>query len=269
MPDFLLGHWPIGGRGRRINVRRELLRISSDPMRPLLDILGSGEFELLSSDESRYTDAYWFYYLSFDRYLHEMSVAARYSKGPYWIRISGGKAKYTPLQQSLADQYRKVAPFLEYDLVNCLIHSRILLDRVTGLARHFLKGERLPSFTSFNEHKKFFVKLAQPYGKHEEYAEFIRKHTDWFDMPLKEVRDKFVVHSSPKHLRVLGYPNDYELHLNILLPDSNDPERPLAKTKLITVNPLRMSYDIESFLKWFCGYGLAALKLRKLNTNAP
>jgi hypothetical protein len=219
-PDFLLGHEPIGSR---INVRRELRRLSVDPMRPFLDVLGAEKFAILSSDKSRYEEAYWFYYLSLDRYLHEMSVAARYSKGPRWIR---GKARYTAREQSLADQYRKVAPFLEYDLVNCLIHSRILLDRVTGLARHFIKGKRLPSFTSFNDHKKFFLNLSEPYGAHEKYAQYIREQTGWFEMPLKAVRDKFVVHTGPKHMRFLGYPNGgWELDLSIILPDGDDPSK--------------------------------------------
>ena len=251
--NFIFGNEPLG---RRPNVRAELARIRRDPLQELLAVVGSGEPKLLSDDQSSYEEAFRFYYLSLYRYLHGVSVNARYEKGPRWVR------KYAVHERKLAQQYRRAAPFLAYDLVNCLLHSRILLDRVVALSRHFLHGQRLPSFTSFNDHKKFFMKLVQPYGEHEEYAEFIRKHTDWFDMPLKEVRDKFVVHSSPKHMRALGYPvpNEYELHLNIMLPDSNNAENPFAKMKIITVNPLRLSYDIESFLKWFCGYGLAALK---------
>jgi hypothetical protein len=256
-PDFLLGHEPVGGR---INVRRELRRIRADPMLPLLDLIGTEKFAILSSDKSRYEEAYWFYYLSLDRYLHEMSVAARYSKGPYWVRRSGGKARYTSLDQSLANQYRKAAPFLEYDLVNCLIHSRILLDRVTALARHFLKGKRLPSFTSFNDHRKFFLNLSESYGAHDTYARYIREQTEWFEMPLKAVRDKFVVHAGPKHMRFLGYPDGgWELDLIIILPDSDDPSKPLSKIKHIGVNAIRLSREIQGFLKWFCEYGVFSI----------
>jgi len=82
-------------------------------------------------------------------------------------------------------------------------------------------------------------------------------------MPLKAVRDKFVVHSSPKHMRFLGYPDGgYELHLNILLPNDPNADRCLAETRMITVNPLRLSYDVEAFLKWFCSYGVAACGMR-------
>lgn len=249
--NFIAGDEPLGCRP---NVRTELARIRTEPLQELLAVIGPGSLGIISDDRSRYLQAYWFYYLSFDRYLYEASIAARYSKGPRWVR------KYSPGERKLADTYNRVSPFLEYDLVNCLLHTRILLDRVAALSRYFLRGQRLPSFTSFNDHKKFFIKLAQPYGQHEEYAEYIRTGTDWFDMPLREVRDKFVVHAAPKHMRVLGYPNSgYELDLSIILPEGVHPEKPFAKVRMIRVNPLRLSHHIETFLKWFCLYGVAAL----------
>jgi hypothetical protein len=81
-------------------------------------------------------------------------------------------------------------------------------------------------------------------------------------MPIKAVRDKFAIHSAPKHMRFLGYPSDgYELDLNIMLPDAPDGEKPFfSKVKMIRINVLRMSYDIETFLKWFNDYGLDTLK---------
>jgi hypothetical protein len=255
--DFMLGHEPMGSR---VNIREELKRLREDPLGPLLQRLGAAQFRILSDDRTRYQDAYWFYYLSLDRYLREMSVAARYSKGAYWVRKAGGKQGYTPSQRKIAAEYNRIAPFLEYDLVNCLIHARILLDRVASLARTFITGKNLPSFTSFNDHKRFFTRLTTPYGDHEAYAKYIRERTDWFDMPLKAVRDQFVVHASPRHMRFLGYPNGgYELDLTIILPDSDDPEKPLAKVKVISVNALRLSADIKEFLQWFCKYGLAVL----------
>lgn len=254
---FLQGHAPIGGRP---NVRRELKRIKQNPLVPFSALLPKGKHGILSDDVSQYQQAYEFYYLSFDRYLHEMSIAARYSKGPKVVRHSGGQAKYTPYQRKLAKQYRSIAPFLAYDLINCLIHSRILLDRVAGLSRYFLKETTLPSFTSFNSHKKFFIKRDKPYGAHEKYAQYIRNNTDWFEMPVKIVRDKFVVHAAPKHMKFLGYASgEWELDLNIVLPDGDDSSKPLSKVKFIRVNALRLSYDIQGFLKWFCEYGLSSL----------
>lgn len=252
--EFILGHEPIT---RRINVRRELRRISRDPLEPLIKLVRGEKVEILSNDVSRYLEAYWFYYLSFERYLTEMSIAARYSKGPYWVSRSGGADKFTPAQRKLADQRRKIARYLEYDLVNCLIHSRILLDRTVGLAHYFLSGKRLPSFTSFDDHKKFFLR----FGNHGAYGEYIRTKTDWFEMPLKTVRDKFIVHASPKHMKFMGYPSgEWALDLNIFLPDGEDRERPLSKVKVIRVNALRLSQDIETFLVSFSQFGVDHLR---------
>jgi hypothetical protein len=245
-----------------------LRRLRIDPLGEMLTLLASGAPSLYSNDLTRYEAAYEFYCLSFARYLREMSVAARYSRGSQRVRPSDGTSKLSAGQRRLAEQRKQVAPFLEYDLVNCVIHTRILLDRVAALSRFFLTGQSLPSFTSFSDHKKFFTKLSVPYGTHEAYAKYIRNQTDWFDMPLKAVRDKFVVHSSPKHFRFLGYPNGgYELDLNIMVPDDENPEEPSGRIKLIRVNALRLSYDVDAFLKWFCTYGLEGLK--KLSQSDP
>ena len=252
--QFLLGHEPIGGRP---NVQREIQRIRRDPLGPLLDRIDGDATQVLSTPRTRYRDAYNLYCLSVSRYLKEMSVAARHSLGPYLVRRAGGKC--TNAQRKLVDEYKKIAPFLELDLVNCLIHSRILMDRVTGVSQSFLRCSKLPSFTSFNDHKKFFRVLTTPYGTHEEYADYIRTRTNWFDMPLRAARDKFVVHAAPRHMRVLGYRSNYELEFGLLVPTNPKSPAPLASVQWIAVNILRLSYDLEKFLNWFSSYGLHAL----------
>ena len=252
--EFILDHEPIT---RRINVCRDLQRISKNPLEPLLELIGDNKVDILSNDVSRFLEAYWFYRLSFERYLTEMSIAARYMRGPYLVRCSGGAAKVTPTQRKLADQRRKIARFVKYDLVNCSIHSRVLLDRTIGLAHHFLIGKKLLSFISFDEHKKSFRR----FGNHGAYEDYIRTKTDWFEMPLKIVRDKFIVHASPKHMKCIGYPSgEWALDLDIILPNSEDPEKPLSKVRVIRVNALRLSLDIEAFLVWFSQYGVDLLR---------
>jgi hypothetical protein len=80
-----------------------------------------------------------------------------------------------------------------------------------------------------------------PYPDHEAYARYLRNKTHWFEMPLKAVRDKFVVHSSPKHMRFVGLPNTWEVELVILQADGQLPEKPLSRVTPIIVNVLRMS----------------------------
>jgi hypothetical protein len=256
--QFLFGNEPIG---RRPNLRREIARVNLDPLCELFEAIDGTDQQLLSNPRSRYREAYNLYRLSVCQYLSEMSVAGRYSMGPYWTRRSGGK--YTPSQRKLANKYDQIAPFLELDLINCLIHCRILLDRVVGVSQSFVTGKMLPSFTSFNDHKKFFKNLSTPYGAHEDYARHVRTRTNWFEMPLQAVRDKFVVHSAPRHMRSLGYRSDYELELCLFVPNDPKSAKPFESVKLITVNILRLSYDVEIFLKWFCAYGLASLASKK------
>jgi hypothetical protein len=179
---FMIGHEPYG---RRPNIRNELRRMRSDPLHELRLALGDDGHRILSDDLSRYADAYRFYYLSMERFLKAMSVAARYSRGPHWKRRSGGTQSFTKSDQRLAGEFRATGRFLELDLTNCLIHTRILLDRTIALSRTFLNVPgRRPSFTSFSEHKKFFLRLSGPYGEHDEYAKLIREETDWFEVPI-------------------------------------------------------------------------------------
>ena len=95
-----------------------------------------------------------------------------------------------PRQRRVASDYHALQPFIGLDFINCLIHARIVCDRAIALARHFIVGQRVPSFNSFHDHKRFFERLKQPYLPHEEYARYFRDETSWFDMPLKPVRDR-------------------------------------------------------------------------------
>lgn len=253
--EFLLGHEPVG---HRPSIRRELSRIRRDPLESFLVTLDEAP-DLFSSDVSRYHEAYSYYALAMQRFLENMSITARHMNSVHLKR--GPKDKLTMHQRRIVDRYRALRPYLEFDIANCLIHTRILLDRVAGLSRRFLRLPQAPSFTSFSDHKKFFERQAGPLPQHEDYAEYLRKHTGWFEVPIKTVRDKFVVHASPKHIRFVGLPNCHEVELVIMQPEKEALDKPLAKVKPIRVNPLRMSYDIEAFLKWFSIYGCTAISM--------
>jgi hypothetical protein len=240
-----------------INVKKELQRFKRDPMDPFLNALGQSiEYVVLENEFSLYRETYQFYYLCLDRFLNEMSIAVRWRNGPYWVRKEGGK--YTPSQRALAQKYNQIARFLELDFFNCLLYARMLLDRTIVLSRYFLKGKNLPSFTSFNDHKKFFQRQSDAYGKHEEYASYIRNNTDWFDIQLKLVRDKFLVHSGLKHMRVFGY-LDHEFGLAIVIPGTPDADKTLAQLRSVIVSISQLSHDIEQFLTWFSQYGIKAI----------
>jgi hypothetical protein len=223
-------------------------------------MIGSGDFAILSTEESRYREAYWFYYLAMRRYLENMSSTIRYRTAVTDRRGRGGRIPYTSSQRAAAIRYKASRPFLEFDMANCLMHARILLDRAIALSRSFLTESPLPSFTSFHDHKEFFTRRRLSISRHRDYANYMCDNTAWFDMPLKAVRDKFVVHASPQHFRFMGSPNSHQVDLVIMVPAGDNPAKPMENVKAIVVNALRLSYEVETFLKWLADYGTAALK---------
>ena len=192
------------------------------------------------------------YFFNLSRFLRAMSLSIRWQKGSR--RIRGGR-RVGLRQRSGRFDYHAVQPFIELDFINCLIHARIVCDRTIALARQFIVDQRVPSFNSFHDHKRFFERLQQPYGPHEEYARYFRDETSWFDMPLKPVRDQYFVHQGPQHMRFLGYQSDHDLQMVIVLP--NGPvERRFERTQIITVSVRRLARDLHAFLVWFNAYGI-------------
>ncbi len=182
----LRGHKPLH---RRLNYRKELRRLRNDPLAPLIAAFGGDRRlpRVFQDTISRYEETYECYYLCLSRFLPEQSLAARWRNGPHY-RLRYGR-RYTPRDSELARRFNTIAPFLYLDFYNCLLWARILLDRIVALSRYFLTGQTLPSFHSFSDHRKFFVKRTASYGGHEDYARYIRDQTEWFDMPIKHVRD--------------------------------------------------------------------------------
>jgi hypothetical protein len=258
----------------KLNVNAELKRVRDLPLAPFLNYLYKNEIvepDILHNPVRRFLDAYEFYYLSLERFLPESSIASRWFEGPYWVRKSGGTQRYSPSQRKIADKYNAISRYLEYDFWTSLIYARILLDRTIGLSHYFLpRSQQQPSFSSFNDHKKFFVRLTKQgktFGDHEEYASYIRSNTDWFAMPLKAVRDKFLVHANaaPPHFYHFGYNGDGHLHLLLSIPKGfqHDPEdsEGTSQTPLwnIIVGIPQLSRQIEEFLRWYNEYALQSM----------
>jgi hypothetical protein len=235
----------------RLNVGEELRRLRQDPMRPLITEFrrtGSKADPFYLDDATTYLRAYDFYYQSLARFLPEMSLYLRWADGPYYVRKYGGK--YTPSQAKLARKFNPIAPHLEMDYVNCLIHARLLMDRVARLSRWFLSGAELPSDTSFTDHRKFFLQRTPSLGEDEEYAEHIRNGTGWYE-GLVEVRDKFIVHPGRAPFGMIpGIPSSgNEFSLLWLRTSVGADGRPYYDAVQVSVP--RLTREIADFLRWF------------------
>lgn len=243
---------------KRLNVRREVARLRTDPLENLFESASHGSH--IAGAKRRYDEAYYLYERAMERVLEQTSTCVRYRKGPHYVRKYGGG--YGPGQRKLAEKWNRLRPFFEIDVSSCILHTRILLDRVVGMSRAFLRGPRLPSFTSFSEHKKFFHRFPDEIPGQVEYSRYMREETEWFDVPIKYVRDKFFVHQGPQHekLFTVGWERDDNLTLTFVQLDRAGREN----APCIQFNPWRMSYDIEGFLRW---YGLYAKKVESSANN--
>jgi len=246
-----LGHTSVG---RRLNVRREVARIKVDPLSEFL----SEAFPETRVDgpRSRYVDSYYLYTRAMERALIQVATCVRYRKGPYYVYRYGGK--FGPGQRKLADKARALRPFMELDIATCVLFTRILLDRAIGLSRAFLTGPQLPSFTSFNDHKKFFVRKPDALPQHSEYSEYMRECTAWFDSPLKYVRDKFIVHCGPKHSKWfgIGWEHDDDMLLTVTA-------KAAGASDSTCLSVWQMSREVEAYLRWFAAYGIAKVTANK------
>jgi hypothetical protein len=219
----------------------------------------------------RFQAAYWMYYLALERLLPLISLIERWRNTVYFARREhqrGNFVPYTPSDRKLAERYNKSAKYLEFDFINLILHCRIVVDRIAGLSRSFLmvQKQELPSFTSFAEHRKFFMRLTRHYGVHEEYAEYIRSHTEWF-VVLKTIRDKFLVHVGPRHRKMWLLPgfSDRDIALMVLQDPKENPER----LQVLSIQWLIEEVDV--FLRWFSDYGTKSLGDRKkrMRKSAP
>jgi hypothetical protein len=248
---------------QRLNIKQQINQLSVNPLIPLLIKIKGSEQEVYGfySDEiSRYVDAFHLYHLSLKRFLPELSYMMRWNKS---LRYVKGR-EYSAGQRKLAENYHSTKHFFALDFFNCLVHARILMDRIAGVSRSFISGTNVPSFTSFSDQKKFFQKQTQPYGAHEEYALYMKENTSWFDL-LKDVRDHFVVHHGPSHSSNFGYnPDGWDMTLTLQIP--NYPVDGKLKNVIIFSVP-QMAHDIQTFLIWFNKYGLQTLEEHQSPTS--
>jgi len=249
----ILGNKPVDSV---LNTEREIRRFRRDPLEQLLDHLG--ESLVIHGESGRYYRAYDFYTHSLERVLRHISVGRRFQSQvrPYY----GGGRRLADGQKAISQLYRQHRPFFELDFTNYLIHARILMDRAIAFGRRFLEGDRLPSFTSFANHKRFLKRLPDALAeRHKPYQERIVSQTEWFDMPLKFVRDKLMVHTAPRHFLFLGYPSSHDLEM-MFISAQRERNDGFNSASCIKFSVRRLARDIEEFLDWYSEYALDAVQ---------
>ena len=163
-----------------LNLKSEIERFRINPLGPLIEFLGINKL-VVHGDIGSYYRAFDFYTLSLERVLCDISLSRRFRNQvqPYY----GGSRKFSQNQLSISRKYRNQRKFFELDFTNYLIHTRILLDRTVRISRRFLSGSKLPSFSSFSDHKKFFQNHPNAFKETQpEYRNRIVMQTDWFEM---------------------------------------------------------------------------------------
>jgi hypothetical protein len=98
-------------------------------------------------------------------------------------------------------------------------------------------------------------------SKFRDYAEQLASTTDWYEIPLKILRDKYLMHSAERHMVSFGWSTDkeWDLEMITIISASRNQKKVLEKVKWIRFSPRRLARDVEAFLTWFGEYGCTAM----------
>jgi hypothetical protein len=256
-PGAIFGHKPVT---ERLNVENEFRRFNTDPLRDYLAPFGDRGAAFLRGDIGRYVQAFSWYTLCLGRALDHCSVARRCERELRWHPVT---VKYSIHQAQIARKRKSIGPYQELDYQNLIIHTCILLDRTIALSRRFLRGRNLPSFTSFAQHKAFLKKTPSAIdGRFRDYADKVATTTDWFEIPLKILRDKYLMHSAERHMTFLGWSTneEWDLEMVTMISASTDQKKFFERVKGICFSPRRLARDVEAFLSWFSEYAQATAR---------
>lgn len=137
----------------------------------------------------------------------------------------------TPSDKIVLQEYNAMLEQLRLDIETYIIYSRALMDKIALTAWLVIRDAQL-SHRSFSDQKDWLKKPVNiPYMKNESYASLVRDRTNWFNIGLKFVRDKFVVHAFP---RMLSYKVDAigNIQINLMeLAGSKEDAELLAEIK--------------------------------------
>jgi hypothetical protein len=252
-PRHVVGHRPVA---KSLNLSNEMRRFRTDPLAMYVESITDTQAMYFRGDTGRYSQGFGWYSLCLGRALEHCSVARRWNSDLRWHPAA---VRYSARQKAIAAKQREIGPYQELDYQNLIIHACILLDRTIALSRRFLSGGKLPSFTSFARHKDFLKKHRGALGHtHIEYVDYVATQTDWFEVPLKVLRDKYLMHSAERHTSFFGWSGsgNWDLEMITMVAQRANQKSPISPGKWIIFTPRRLARDMESLLSWFSDYAI-------------
>jgi len=249
-PELIVGHVAVK---ESLNVQKELKRFAKDPLEPLIQQMCGESSELLKDDIGRYIESYSWYLMCLKRCFEHMSISRRWYAE---VKYHPKNKKFSERQCLISEKYWGATPYMMLDYQNLIVHACMLLDRSVTLTRHFLSGGSLPSFTSFNKHMNFLERNPSALAaEHKPYRSIVLSCKSWFHIPLRVLRDKYLMHSAEKHMAFLGWgKSDWDMELVTMIPRNLRQEKPLQDMKVISFTPRRLARDIEAFFSGYEGH---------------
>ncbi|HEY5713772.1 MAG TPA: hypothetical protein VIT68_00265 [Candidatus Gracilibacteria bacterium] len=247
--DFFL-HKPVK---ERLSVKKELDSFCDNPdLCNFLNEVEKGAPFFMLDASNRFLHSYNSFCLCLERVLWGISVRKRFEKE---IKYHPGNKPFSARQKEISRRYKETSPYTRLDFQNLIIHTCILLNRFLEISRIFVEKNtdiNNLSFTSFSKHKKA-LKKHDLGPKLEEYQKFIVDQTEWFEIPLKILRDKFLMHSVEEHMTFLSSPECDHDNLELIIILHNP-------IKIVGFNPRRLALDLRKHLKTVSKIGLEQIK---------
>ncbi len=249
-----LGHLPVD---ESLVLSKELKLLHIEEFESLLSLLPGCDNPILTGDVDRCFEAYALYALSAERYLREFKISLRYHSGA-GLKLKSG-AKFSDGEQRAAKEFHSIKKYIWLDFTGTIIYARILLDKIAVLSRYLVDEPAQWPTRSFAEQCKKFKVLDHSFNKDDPYVKYVSEKTDWFEIPLKLIRDDYIVHRSRPHLAFNGLhwgENNRFTDLNFMV--LNHELKGVQAHVIISIR--RLIRDIHEFLNWFSGYGKAQLQ---------
>jgi len=110
--------------------------------------------------------------------------------------------------------------YFAHDFFVMLLFARILCDRSLQVL-HLVEPKLPISVASFRRHRSRVLSGATLPPSLCSWSQYVRSRTEWFEL-LKDLRDDYIVHQSPKHEMMFGQRSDHDIEQSERSPVSEE-----------------------------------------------